>query len=74
MLKIKINGVPTSLFARLRHDAGWDLVCSGPIVGEFRLRSTDALHIWSEGTGKWLPASEGDLGEIAIREARLKES
>jgi hypothetical protein len=74
MLQIKVDGTPTSLFARLRPDGGWDLVCTDPIVGEFRLRSTDALHIWSEETGEWLPASEGDLAMLAIREAERKGS
>lgn len=72
MLKIKINGAPASLFARLRPDEGWDLVCSDPLVGEFRLRSTDILHRWSEAVGEWFPASEGDLAELAIHEAERK--
>ncbi|MGA7796126.1 MAG: hypothetical protein WCA19_24090 [Candidatus Acidiferrales bacterium] len=62
MLRIKVTGAPASLFARSRPDAGWDLVCSDPIVGEFRLRSTDALQIWSEEAREWLPVSSQDQG------------
>jgi hypothetical protein len=39
MVHIQVNGAPASLTARSRHDAGWDLICSDPIVGEFRLCS-----------------------------------
>jgi len=63
MLKIKVNGAPASLFARLRPDGGWDLRCFGPLVGEFRLRRGDALHRCSEEIGEWLPASEDMLAE-----------
>ena len=69
MLKIKVNGAPASLFARLRPDGGWDLRCIDPLLGEFRLRSGEPLHIWSEEAGEWLPASEGDLAWLAVREA-----
>jgi len=37
--------------------------------GEFRLRSEDALRLWSDEAGEWLPASEGDLAELAVGEA-----
>ena len=70
MLKIKINGAPASLFARSRPDEGWDVRCMDPLVGEFRLRSTDALQIWSEEAGEWLHASEMDLAELAVAEAQ----
>jgi hypothetical protein len=74
MLQIKVNGAPASLFARLRPDEGWDLRCLDQLVGEFILHSGDVLHVWSEGDGEWLPASEMDLDELAIREAGWKES
>ena len=74
MLRIKINGAITSLFARLRPDEGWDLRCLDPLVGEFLLRSGDTLHLWSEEFGYWLPTTEGDLVELAIREAERKDS
>jgi hypothetical protein len=44
------------------------LRCIDPLVGEFRLRSGDALHFWSEQAGEWLPASEMDLIEMAVAE------
>jgi hypothetical protein len=68
MLKIKVNGAPASLFARLRPDEGWDLRCLDPLVGEFRIRCGDTLHLWSEEFGYWLPATECDLTELAVRE------
>jgi hypothetical protein len=68
MARIKINGAPASLFARLRPEGGWDLRCLDPLVGEFRLHSGDILHLWSEEVGEWLPASEMDLAELAVRE------
>jgi hypothetical protein len=74
MLQIKVNDAITSLFARLRPDGGWDLRCMDPLVGEFRLRSGDILHFWSEGAREWLPASEMDLTELAVREAERKGS
>jgi len=52
----------------------WELWVLDPIVGEFRLRFTDTLHMWSEESREWLPVSEGDLAELAIREAERKES
>jgi hypothetical protein len=69
MLRIKVNGAETDLIAKPRPDGGWDLRCLDPLVGEFRLRSTDTLHLWSDEAGEWLPASEGDLAELAVREA-----
>jgi hypothetical protein len=72
MLQIKVNDAITSLFARLRPDGGWDLRCMDPLVGEFRLRSGDVLHIWSEEAGEWLPASEMALVELAVAEAERK--
>jgi hypothetical protein len=69
MLRIKVNGAETDLIAKPRPDGGWDLRCLDPLVGEFRLRSEDALRLWSDEAGKWLPASEGDLAELAVREA-----
>ena len=72
MLRIKINCAPTSLFARPRPDGGWDLRCIDPVVGEFRIYSGDVLHMWSDETEEWLPASEGDLAERAVREAEQK--
>jgi len=74
MLKIKVNGAPASLMARSRPDGGWDLRCLDPLVGEFRLRSGDTLHLWSEEFGYWLRATEGDLAELAVRETGWKES
>jgi hypothetical protein len=68
-VRIKVNGVPASLIARTRPDEAWDLRCIDPLVGEFRLRSGDTLHLWSEELGEWLPASELDLAEFAVREA-----
>lgn len=68
MPRIKVNDAITSLFARLRPDGGWDLRCMDPLVGEFRLRSGDVLHLWLEGAGEWLPASEMELTELAVRE------
>jgi hypothetical protein len=49
MLQIKINGALATLFARLRPDGGRDLRCLDSLGGEFRLRSGDTLHLWSEG-------------------------
>lgn len=72
MLRIKINGAPASLFARPRPDGVWDLRCLDPLVGEFLLRDGDTLHLWSEEFGYWLRATEGDLVELAIREAEQK--
>jgi hypothetical protein len=72
MLRIKINSAPTSLFAGLRPDGGWDLKCIDPVVGEFRLRSDDVLHLWPEEAGDWLPASEAELAELAVQEAEEK--
>jgi len=69
MLRIKINGAIASLMARSRPDGGWDVVCSDSLVGEFRLRSGDVLHIWSEEAAEWLPASEMDLAELAVEES-----
>ena len=70
MLKIKVNGAETNFVAKPRPDGeSWDLRCIDPLVSEFRLRSGDALHFWSEQAGEWLPASEGDLAELAVREA-----
>jgi hypothetical protein len=69
MLRIKVNGAETNLIAKLRPDEGWDLRCLDPLVGEFRLRSGDVLHLWSDEAGEWLPASEGDLAVLAVREA-----
>ena len=69
MLQIKVNGVETSLFARLRPDGGWDVRCGDPFVGEFQLRPGDVLHLWSEEFGYWLRACEGDLAELAVAEA-----
>jgi len=69
MLRIKVNGAETNHIAKPRPDGGWDLRCLDPLVGEFRLRSEDALHLWSDEAGEWLPASEGDLAELAVREA-----
>ena len=66
MLRIKVNGAPARHFARLRSDGGWDLRCLDPLVGEFRPRSGDTLHLWSEEFGYWLPASEMDLAELAV--------
>jgi len=75
MLRIKVNGAIASLIARLRRDDGvWDLRCLDPLVGEFILHDGDTLHIWSEEFGYWLPATEGDLVELAIREAERKGS
>jgi hypothetical protein len=74
MLRIKVNGAPASLFARLRPDEGWDLRCLDPVVGEFRLRFGDVLHLWSEEAREWLPASEMDLVELAVREAERNGS
>jgi hypothetical protein len=68
-LKIKVNGATTSLIARPRRDEAWDLRCIDPVVGEFRLRLGDTLHLWSEELQEWLPASELDLAELAVREA-----
>ena len=69
MLKIKIDGAETSFVAKPRPDGeSWDLRCVDPLVGEFRLRSGDALHFWSEQAGEWLPASEMDLTEMAVAE------
>jgi hypothetical protein len=45
------------------------LRCMDPLVGEFRFRSGDVLHLWSEGAGEWLPASEMALVELAVAEA-----
>ena len=76
MLRIKVNGAETNLIAKPRPDGGWDLRCLDPLVGEFRLRSGDVLHLWSDEAGEWPPASEGDLAELAVREAersRFKE-
>jgi hypothetical protein len=69
MLQIEVNGAETNLIARTRHDGGWDLRCIDSLVGEFRLRSRDALHLWSDEAGEWLPASEMNLAELAVREA-----
>jgi hypothetical protein len=55
--------------ARPQPDGGWDLRCLVPLVGEFRLRSGNVLHSWSEELGEWLPASEMDLAEVAVAEA-----
>ncbi len=74
MLQIKVNGARTSLIARSRSDGGWDLRCIDPLVGEFRLCSRDALHLWSAEAGQWLPASEGDLVELAVAEEERRES
>jgi hypothetical protein len=74
MLKIKVNGAPATLFARSRPDGGWDLRCLDPVVGEFCLHTGDVLHLWSEELGEWLPASEMELVELAVREAGWKES
>jgi len=36
---IKLNGAQTHFIARLRPDGdSWDLRCTDPLVGEFRLR------------------------------------
>jgi hypothetical protein len=72
MLKIKVNGAPASLFARLRPDEGWDVCCLDPLVGEFCVRAGDVLHIWSKDSGKWLPASEMELTERAVAETERK--
>jgi len=68
MLTIKINGAPAKLCARARTDGAWDLVCLDPLAGQFWLRSGDTLHLWSSQAGEWLPATEGDLAELAIEE------
>ena len=69
MLKIKVNSAETNFIAKLRPEGeSWDLRCIDPLVGEFRLRSGDALHFWSEQAGEWLPASEMDLIEMAVAE------
>ena len=73
-MKILVNGAPTSLFARLRPDQGWDVRCLDPLVGEFCLRSGDVLHIWSAEAREWFPASEMDLVELAVAEAERKGS
>ncbi len=69
MLKIKVNGAQTNFVAKPRTDGGWDLRCVDALVGEFRLRPEDALHLWSEEAGEWLCASEMDLTELAVEEA-----
>jgi hypothetical protein len=74
MLKIKVNGATTSLFARPRPDGGWDLRCLDPLVGEYLLRDGDTLHLWSEQAREWLPASEMDLSGLAVAEAERKGS
>lgn len=48
MLRIKVNGAQTKFVAKPRPDGGWDLRCVDPLVGEFRLRPEDDLHLWSE--------------------------
>ena len=56
MLKIKVNGAETNFIAKLRPDGdSWDLRCIDPLVGEFRLRSGDALPFWSEQAGNGSP-------------------
>lgn len=72
MLKITVNGAPISLIAKPRPDGGWDLRCMDAIVGEFRLRPGDVLHLSWKETGEWLPVSEGELAELA--EPERKES
>ena len=68
-MQIKVNGAVTIFIAKVRPDGdSWDLRCIDPLVGEFRLRSGDALHFWSEQAGEWLPASEMDLTEMAVAE------
>ncbi len=74
MLRINVNGATTNLLARLRPDGGWDLRCIDPLVGEFRLRSGDVLHLWSDKAQQWLPAPEMDLAELAITDAERKNS
>lgn len=69
MLRIKVNGAQTKFVAKPRPDGGWDLRCVDPLVGEFRLRPEDDLHLWSEEAGEWLCASEMDLTELAVEEA-----
>ena len=69
MLKIKINGALANLFAHLGPDGVSDLRCFDWLVGEFRLRNGDALHVWVEETREWLPTSATDLAELAVREA-----
>ena len=67
--KKSVYGAQTHFIAKLRPDGdSWDLRCVNPLVGEFRLRSGDALHFWSEQAGEWLPASEMDLTELAVAE------
>ena len=66
---IKVNGAQTHFVAKVRPDGdSWDLRCIDPLVGEFRLRTGDALHFWSEQGGEWLPSSEMDLIEMAVAE------
>jgi len=72
MLKIKINNAAARLFARRRPDEDWDLRCLDPLVGGFRLRPGDVLHLWSEKVGEWLPTSATDLAELAVREAEKR--
>jgi hypothetical protein len=74
MLQITVNGAPASLFARLRPDEGWDLVCSDTCVGEFHLRSGDVLQLWWEEAGDWFPTSEMDLVELAVAQAERNRS
>ena len=69
MLTIRINGAPAKLYPRARPDGAWDLVCLDPLAGQCRLRSGDVLRLWSTQTGEWLPATEGDLADLAIEEA-----
>jgi hypothetical protein len=66
---IKLNGAVTNFIAKVRPDGdSWDVRCIDPLVGEFRLRSGDALHFWSEQFGEWLPGREMDLIEMAVAE------
>lgn len=75
MLRIKVNGAPANLVARFRPDDGvWDLRCLDSVVGEFLLHDGDRLHLWSEEFRYWLSATEGDLVELAIREAERTQS
>jgi hypothetical protein len=72
-MQIKVNGAQTHFIAKVRPDGdSWDLRCIDPLVGEFRLRPGDTLHLWSQEFGYWLRATEGDLVELAIREAEQK--
>ena len=72
MLRIEINDAIANFVARPRPDGGWDLRCLDTLVGEFHLRSGDALQVWSEDAGEWFLASGMDLAELAVRETEKR--